>query len=67
MDDLGFDNENEKEELIELQNIAKTIVRFKKYNSTRPRVMIITNSEKPVIIAVAKYKDTDEYSFTVPT
>ena len=65
MEDLGFGNEVLDDESEELSVIAKTIVRYEKLNQNRPRIMVITNSDRPVTIAVGGHKDVEEYSFSV--
>lgn len=42
-------------ELDELAIIASHVAKYSKCNTNRPRVMVITNSEQPVTVAVSDH------------
>ena len=57
---------DEEKDLKELRKIALAVARYKKNNTKRPRVMVITNSANPVTVAVGQFEQEEECTFTVP-
>lgn len=45
---------NDDEQVV-LDNISKAVTKFKKENTFRPRIMVVTNSDRPVTVAIGPY------------
>jgi hypothetical protein len=54
----------ESSEEEELMQIASQVVKYTKINQIRPRIMVITNSEKSVVVGIGR-KEGDTEVFTV--
>ena len=58
-EDLGISDTSD------LKIIARAIACYKKVNLQRPRVMVITNSDQPVVVGVSSINDIPSYEFSI--